>query len=117
MTHLLDTNVCVMHLRRRSREAFAQRLASRDLNSLATCSVVRAELLAGAYHSKSPEDELKRVRQLLSLFRSLPFDDVAAEQYGQIRAHIESLGTPIGSNDLMIASIALANRLTLVTHN
>ena len=27
------------------------------------------------------------------------------------------LGTPIGPNDLMIAAIALANGLTLVTHN
>jgi tRNA(fMet)-specific endonuclease VapC len=34
-----------------------------------------------------------------------------------VRAHLAGLGTPIGPNDLMIASIALANGLTLVTHN
>ena len=28
-----------------------------------------------------------------------------------------ALGTPVGPNDLLIASIALANGLTLVTHN
>lgn len=28
-----------------------------------------------------------------------------------------NLGTPIGIHDLLIASIALANDLTLVTHN
>ncbi len=48
---------------------------------------------------------------------SLPFDDNAAHEYGRIRAHLASLGTPIGPNDLMIASIALANNLTLITHN
>jgi tRNA(fMet)-specific endonuclease VapC len=30
---------------------------------------------------------------------------------------MERSGTPIGGNDLMIASIALANGLTLITHN
>lgn len=45
------------------------------------------------------------------------FDDLAAERYGELRAHLDAAGTPIGPNDLMIASIALANSLTLVTHN
>ncbi len=48
-------------------------------------------------------------------FRSLAFDDPAAEEYGWIGAHLAGLGTPIGPNDLLIASIALANGLTLVT--
>jgi hypothetical protein len=30
---------------------------------------------------------------------------------------IDVAGTPIGSNDLLIAAIALSNDLTLVTHN
>lgn len=51
----------------------------------------------------------------LDEFQSLAFDDQAAEQYGTIKAALEKLGTPIGPNDLMIASIALANNLTLVT--
>lgn len=34
-----------------------------------------------------------------------------------MRAYLDGLGTPIGPNDLMIAAIALANGLTLVTHN
>ena len=46
-----------------------------------------------------------------------PFDDRAAEEYGKVRAHLAALGTPIGPNDLMIAAIALANQMTLVTHN
>jgi tRNA(fMet)-specific endonuclease VapC len=30
---------------------------------------------------------------------------------------LEQAGTPIGANDLLIAAIAIANQLTLVTHN
>ena len=48
---------------------------------------------------------------------SLPFDDRAAEEYGKVRAHLAALGTPIGPNNLMIAAIALANQMTLVSHN
>ncbi len=45
------------------------------------------------------------------------FDDQAAEVYGRIRAQLSSQGTSIGPNDLMIAAIALAQGLILVTHN
>ena len=50
-------------------------------------------------------------------FVSLPFDDSASEKYGEIRSDVEKSGTPIGPNDLLIASIALANDIILVTHN
>jgi tRNA(fMet)-specific endonuclease VapC len=53
----------------------------------------------------------------LNRFISLPFDDQSAIIYGQIRAQLVASGTPIGPNDLLIASIALANNLILVTHN
>jgi len=48
---------------------------------------------------------------------SLPFDDHAAQVYGRIRADLAARGTPIGANDLLIAAIALAAGLTVVTHN
>jgi tRNA(fMet)-specific endonuclease VapC len=53
----------------------------------------------------------------------LPFGDEAALIGGQVRARLASSETPIGSYDLLIAAIAthqesaLANDLTLVTHN
>jgi len=50
-------------------------------------------------------------------FASLPFDDLAAEEYGKARAHLAKLGTPIGPNDLLIASIGLATGATIVAHN
>ena len=47
----------------------------------------------------------------------MPFDDAAAQTYGVMRAAIEKGGRPIGPNDMLIAAIALANELTVVTHN
>lgn len=46
-----------------------------------------------------------------------PFDDRAAEEYGLIRADLTARGQMIGIHDIMIAAIALANNLTVVTHN
>jgi tRNA(fMet)-specific endonuclease VapC len=48
---------------------------------------------------------------------TLPFDSPADEYYGSIRARLETAGTPIGGNDLLIAAQALALDLTLVTGN
>jgi tRNA(fMet)-specific endonuclease VapC len=67
--------------------------------------------------SQNPIKTIAGQRQFLSLFISLPFDDAAAEHYGQIRADLTTKGTPIGGNDLLIAAIALVNGLTLITHN
>ena len=53
----------------------------------------------------------------LRLSNSYPFDDKAAKICAKIRADLYKVGKPIGSNDLLIASIGLANDLTLVTHN
>jgi tRNA(fMet)-specific endonuclease VapC len=76
-----------------------------------------AEFYYGAHRSIRKTKTLSQVESFCRRFQSLAFDDPAAEQYGRIRAHLASQGTLIGPNDLLIASIALANRLTLVTYN
>ena len=116
MKYLLDTNPCIRYLKGQS-EALRRRIDSAGDLQIAVCSVVRAELLFGAVKSSSPARTLTLQRRFLSRFTSLPFDDDAAEAYAVIRASLEREGTPIGSNDLMIAAIAVANDLTLVTHN
>jgi tRNA(fMet)-specific endonuclease VapC len=81
------------------------------------CSVVKTELIFGAHKSARTRDNLEKLRTFFEPFPSLPFDDGAAAVAGEVRATLEQAGTPVGPNDLLIASIALANGLTLVTHN
>jgi tRNA(fMet)-specific endonuclease VapC len=114
--YLLDTNVCVRYLNGRSLSV-RERLQATDVEDVAVCSVVKAELFYGAMKSNNPQRTLANQQQFLNLFASLPFDDIAAAIYGRIRATLSAQGTPIGSNDLQIASIALAHDLILVTHN
>jgi tRNA(fMet)-specific endonuclease VapC len=119
MSHLLDTSSFIDHLRRGPVSNVTVRLAAAPPGSVYLCSVVLAELLFGAMHSGTAHQagNLALLARLRQQFVSLPFDDRAAEEYGKVRAHLAALGTPIGPNDMLIASIALANQLTLVTHN
>jgi tRNA(fMet)-specific endonuclease VapC len=54
---------------------------------------------------------------VLAAIETLPFDSPADEIYGSIRTQLELAGTPIGGNDLTIASQAVALDLTVVTDN
>jgi tRNA(fMet)-specific endonuclease VapC len=59
-------------------------------------------------------EKLDFIRSQLEI---IPFDTAAAEEYGIIRSHLEKNGIPISERDLQIASIALANRYTVITHS
>ena len=116
MRFLLDTDACISVLRRRD-SPIALRLSTVANSDIGLCSVVRAELMYGAFRASEILAEQARVRRFLAGFASLPFDDRAADLYGEIRVQLYRRGLPIGPNDLMIAAICLAHGLTLVTHN
>ncbi len=116
MKYLLDTNTCIRYINGRS-TSIAARINTLEEGEAVICSIVTAELLYGAERSNDPEKTRAKQRQFLTLFKSLPFDDAAAEHYARVRAVLTVKGTPIGANDLLIAAIVLSNNLTLVTHN
>lgn len=84
---------------------------------LATCAIVEAELRFGAAKADDPVRQLAAIKVVLDKIPILPFDSLAAREYGNLRLTLARAGTTIGPNDLMIASIALAHNLILVTHN
>lgn len=116
MIYLLDTNACIVYLNFPV-SGVRRRLEAISPEDVAVCSIVKAELFYGAIRSNNPARSLTIQQEFLNRFVSLPFDDVAALIYGRIRAQLANLGTPIGPYDFQIASIALANDLTIVTHN
>ncbi|MEG3846457.1 type II toxin-antitoxin system VapC family toxin [Microcoleus sp. herbarium19] len=117
MIYLLDTNTCIRLLNEDRNSAVSRRLAMMQSGDVTICSVVKAELYWGAFRSSRQGSNLARLERFFTEFVSLPFDDQSAIIYGQIRAGLAASGTPIGPNDLLIASIALANNLIVVTHN
>lgn len=116
MIYLLDTNACIAYLNGRYPD-LNRKLQTLSPNDIAICSIVKAELLYGVAKSKYPAQSLAKQQTFLQPYISLTFDDKAAEVFGRERARLEGLGTTIGTYDLMIAAIALANNLILVTNN
>jgi tRNA(fMet)-specific endonuclease VapC len=118
MNYLLDTNAWIGHLRQRS-PIVTQHLRRHSAAEVVLCSVVVGELHYGAERSGAAHRtaNLALVAWLRQQYLSLPFDDLAGEEYGRIRTHLAAVGIIIGPNDLLIAAIALANHLILVTHN
>lgn len=112
MEVLLDTNVCIDLLRGRARGRRLPRAAACGLST-----VVAAELWVGAAKAAAPAAQKEAVQALLDLFPRVAFDDEAARHYGEIRAHLETKGTPIGPLDLLIAAHARSLGATLLTAN
>lgn len=116
MKYLLDTNTCIRFLNGRAPQirVYMASVSDRDIT---VSAITKAELYAGSAKSQAPQQSRTKQDAFLARFTSLPFDDIAADVYGHIRANLEKAGTPIGPYDLQIAAIAIANQLIIVTHN
>ncbi|MGH8273208.1 MAG: type II toxin-antitoxin system VapC family toxin [Gammaproteobacteria bacterium] len=115
LRYLLDTNI-LSDLIRHPHGNVAQEIASKGEDSICTSIVVACELRYGA--EKVDSKKLReRVDSILSSLEVLPFDTPADRHYGDIRQRLTRQGTPIGSNDLLIAAQALALNLAVVTPN
>jgi tRNA(fMet)-specific endonuclease VapC len=116
MRYMLDTNICVYLIRRRS-ATLAQKLAHFSAAEITISSVTVAELEFGVQKSSQPAQNRQALDLFLAPFTVVEFDREAATAYGSIRAHLEAQGMPIGSLDNLVAAHALSLGLTLVTNN
>ena len=115
MAFLLDTNI-VSDVVRNPQGRVAARLANIGDAIVATSIIVAAELHFGALRKNSPR-LTAQLEVVLGGLDILPFAAPADRIYGELRAQLESKGTPVGANDLLIAAHALALGYTLVSHN
>jgi len=116
MKYLLDTNACIRYINGRSPELRAK-LSSMPRRDVAVSTITKAEMFYGSARSQTPQRSREKQIEFLTTLITLPFDDMAAIAYGPLRADLERNGTPIGQYDMLIAAVALANDLILVTHN
>jgi tRNA(fMet)-specific endonuclease VapC len=116
MPFLLDTNAWIVYLKSTD-SPVRTRLEQLKPADVLLCSVVKAELLHGAEKFGKIQRRQAILAETFAPYASLPFDDAAAAVYATLRHELEVGGNVIGPNDLMIAAIALANNLTLVTHD
>ena len=114
--YLLDTNIISYWMR--GDKVIIDRIKHHSPADLSLSTITLAEILYGIEKSpvKKKERRLKiaRISLLLDLY---PFDKSAAGKYALVRAQLERGGTPISERDTQTAAIAMANSLTVVTHN
>jgi tRNA(fMet)-specific endonuclease VapC len=115
MRFLLDTNI-VSNLIRDPQGRIAKQIQDVGEPNICTSIVVAAELRYGAAKKASPR-LTAQVEAVLRAIDIQPFDSPADEIYASIRTQLELGGTPIGSNDLIIAAQTVMLDLTLVTDN
>ncbi len=115
MRYLLDANV-LWELVRRPNGVVAERIAAVGESNVCTSVIVAAELRYGAAKRGSAALSAQ-VDAVLDVLEHVPFEPPMERTYADVRTRLEARGTPIGGNDLLIATQALALGLTVVTDN
>jgi len=79
--------------------------------------ITLCELYKGAYSFYNSEKEIKDLEEFTDNFELLNFEKEACKEFGKQYDKLKKIGKMTEESDLMIASIAKANGLVLVTRN
>jgi len=114
--YMLDTDICIYVLKNHSDKL---RHKFKAIKNISISSITYAELCFGI---ENGDNSNKKARwEQLDLFTQKiliePLGEDAARHYGILRAFLRKQGTPIGNNDLLIASHARSINAVLVTNN
>jgi len=115
MKFLLDTDTCIYALKQN--DHVLKQLLSTPREDVAVSVITEAELRTGAAKSSAPVKTLHLIENFLRPLTVIDFTSGDAIAYAGVRAKLERVGTPIGPLDMLIASQAVARRLTLVSNN
>jgi tRNA(fMet)-specific endonuclease VapC len=116
ITYMLDTNICIYIIKKKP-EQVIERMRRTRISDVGVSSITLSELEYGAVKSTRPEQNKLALVEFLAPLEILPYDDMAAHEYGKVRAYLEKQGSPIGSMDMLIAANALSLNCILVTNN
>jgi len=116
MEYMLDTNICIYIIKQKP-QAVIERFLKTEISQIGISSITLSELLFGVSKSSKPDQNKIALTQFIAPLEILPYDDQAAEHYGDLSAHLEKQGNPIGSLDMLIAAHAISRNCMLVTNN
>lgn len=116
MRYLLDTCAVSDYFRRTGR--VAERMHAAPPHELAISTITEHEIRYGLARQPRVATTLEpKVRSFLSVVQVLPFESRDALASSSIRARLGRAGATIGPLDLLIAGVAVARDLVLVTSN
>lgn len=115
MKYLLDTDIISYAFRNQGQ--CRARIEATPAEDICISSISYFELAYGMSLMPRPQALEQYCLDLEQRFDCISLHIESAQKAGRVRAHLRKLGTPIGEYELLIAGIALANKLTVVTHN
>jgi len=116
MRYLLDT--CVLSDFARGEPSTQRHIREISPRELAISTITEMEIAYGLRLNPRLARGLKPVMDaFLGAATLLPYDSAAARATSEFRAALKRIGRPIGAYDALIAGIALAQDLILVTSN
>lgn len=113
---MLDTNICIYILNNKP-ASIKKHFDKYKLGEIAISSISVAELFFGVDKSKFKESNTLALNAFLANLKVLEFASKEAGVYAKIRADLERRKALIGAMDMLIASVAVANDLTLITND
>jgi tRNA(fMet)-specific endonuclease VapC len=116
MKYLLDTNTCIYLIKKKHPEILSRLLKVRFEN-IGISAITIAELEYGVSNSSHMIEAQTALLEFVLPFEILDFNYSAASFYDRIRKEAKDKGQPIGEMDMLIAAIAMANELVVVTNN
>jgi len=117
----LDTTILIdlagrsAKLRKRALDKFTE-IVNRN-ETIVTTRFNIAELYIGIAHSDDSRAEEAVVHGLIADLGILEFDDKAAWLFGQITAHLQNIGRPVGDMDVLIAATAMVAGHSIITRD
>jgi tRNA(fMet)-specific endonuclease VapC len=116
MKYLLDTNICIYLIKKRYPEIISK-LLKVGFDKIGISTITIAELEYGVANSSRSQEAQTALLEFVLPFEILDFNYSAASMYGKIRKELKDKGQPVSDMDMLIASVAMANELIVVTNN
>lgn len=125
MAYLFDTNHCVYLIngiyknvdRRTETEAKILKRFRDSKETVFICYPVLSELYFGVKRSKNEEQNHDRLKRFLSSIDIAPIPKIAWFHFGEVKAELQNKGKSVSDFDLLIACVAKAYDLILVTND
>lgn len=114
--YFLDTNICIYYLNG-TVPSVRDNLLSTPPHEIKIPVIVHSELWYGVQKSQHKEKNKLKLQRFLDPFDVVSYTPDFSETYAELRFASVSSGNIVGPNDLLIASIVVANNGTLVTRN
>lgn len=113
---LLDTDILSLFFRNHPKVVKNCNLYLQEYEQLSFSLITYYEILSGLKH-RDASKQLEKFLAFSKVNQIAPLTEESIKASAEIYADLRKKGTPVDDIDLLIAGVAIANNLVLITHN